>query len=286
MPPSESGAMEDSQPSPAAAPAAPDKPKESWWASFRFFLFLFVGALALRSLIVAPFSIPSGSMLPTLLIGDYLFIAKWPYGYSRFSLPFGIAGFEGRVPSGVPDRGDVVVFRYPGIGDEDYIKRVIGVPGDTIEVQGGVVILNGAPVERRRIADFAMVVSPNSPCDGMGRQVRGGDGGALCLYPRYRETLPGGRAYDVLDQIPDAEADNFGPILVPAGRIFVMGDNRDQSADSRVPIEDRGFGGPVPIENVLGEALVDFWSTDGTAEWVKPWTWFMAARWSRLGGTY
>jgi signal peptidase I len=286
MPPSESGPMEDSQPSAAAAAAAPDKPKESWWATFRFFLYLFVGALALRSLVVAPFSIPSGSMLPTLLIGDYLFIAKWPYGYSRFSLPFGIAGFEGRVPSGVPDRGDVVVFRYPGLGDEDYIKRVIGVPGDTIEVQGGVVVLNGAPVERRRIADFAMAISPNSPCEGMGRQVRGGDGGELCLYPRYRETLPGGRAYDVLDQIPDAEADNFGPILVPAGRIFVMGDNRDQSADSRVAIEDRGFGGPVPIENVLGEALVDFWSTDGAAEWAKPWTWFTAARWSRIGGTY
>ena len=190
--------MEDAKPSStAAADAAPAKPKESWWATLRFFLYLFVGAVLLRSFVIAPFSIPSGSMLPTLLIGDYLFVAKWPYGYSRYSLPFGIAGFEGRVPSGLPDRGDVVVFHYPGPQNEDYVKRVIGLPGDTIEVRGGIVILNGAPVARRRIDDFAMEISPNSPCRGAPdavRRVGGENGKELCLYPRYRETLPGGTA--------------------------------------------------------------------------------------------
>jgi len=280
--------MEDAQPSEAAAPAAPEKPKESWWDTIRFFLYLFVGALLLRTFVIAPFSIPSGSMLPTLMIGDYLFIAKWPYGYSHHSLPFGIGGFEGRVPSGLPDRGDVVVFRYPGPRNEDYVKRVIGLPGDTIEVRGGVVILNGAPAERRRIADYAMTISPNSPCRGAPdaiRRVSGADGGQLCLYPRYRETLPGGRSYDIIDQIPDGEADDFGPIVVPEGRLFVMGDNRDDSMDSRFDASREGVG-LLPVENVLGEALVAFWSTDGSAEWAKPWTWFSAARWSRVGGTY
>jgi len=280
--------MEDAQPSEAAAAAAPEKPKESWWGTIRFLLYLFLGAILLRSFVIAPFSIPSGSMLPTLMIGDYLFIAKWPYGYSHHSLPFGIGGFEGRVPAGLPDRGDVVVFRYPGPRNEDYVKRVIGLPGDTVEVRGGVVILNGAPAERRRIADYAMTISPNSPCRGAPdaiRRVSGADGGQLCLYPRYRETLPGGRSYDIIDQIPDGEADDFGPIVVPEGRLFVMGDNRDDSMDSRFDASREGVG-LLPVENVLGEALIAFWSTDGSAEWAKPWTWFSAARWSRVGGTY
>ena len=291
--------MDDAQPNQAAdaaplaqaAPAeaaAPAGRKESWWDTVRFLLYLFVGALLLRSFVIAPFSIPSGSMLPNLMIGDYLFIAKWPYGYSRHSLPFGIGGFEGRVPAGLPDRGDIVVFRYPGPRDEDYVKRVIGLPGDRIEVRDGVVILNGAPVERRRIADYAMEVSPNSPCRGAAEAVRriAGEGGrTLCLYPRFRETLPGGRGYDVIDQLPDSEADLFGPITVPRGRLFVMGDNRDDSMDSRFSLERDGVG-LLPVENVLGEALICFWSTDGSAEWAKPWTWFPAARWARIGGTY
>lgn len=281
--------MEEVEPSPAAAEAAaPAKPREGWWETVRFLLYIFLGALILRTFVVAPFSIPSGSMLPNLMIGDYLFIAKWPYGYSHHSLPFGIGGFEGRVPAGLPERGDVVVFRYPGPQNEDYIKRVIGLPGDTIEVREGLVILNGAPLERRRIADYAMPISPNSPCRGAPdavRRVPGEDGGQLCLYPRYRETLPGGRGYDIIDQIPDAEADTFGPVTVPEGHVFVMGDNRDDSQDSRFPVERDGVG-LLPVENLLGRALIGFWSTDGSAEWVKPWTWFSAARWDRIGGTW
>jgi signal peptidase I len=283
--------MSDAPPAEAVPASAPEKPKESWWATLRFFLYLALGALLLRSLVVAPFSIPSGSMLPTLMIGDYLFIAKWPYGYSRHSFPFGIASFGGRAMGSLPERGDVIVFHYPGPQDEDYVKRVIGLPGDTIEVRGGIVILNGAPLPRRRIADFAMPISPNSPCRGSRDSVRreiGPDGAETCLYPLYREMLPNGRGYNVIDQIGDGIGDDFAQITVPADRLFVMGDNRDDSMDSRF---EAGTGpnagvGLLPVENVLGRALIDFWSTDGSAEWIKPWTWFTAARWNRIGGTY
>ncbi|MFP5330728.1 MAG: signal peptidase I, partial [Alphaproteobacteria bacterium] len=147
---------------PAPAPGE-KKEQESWGATLRFFLILFVAALLFRSFLFAPFSIPSGSMLPNLMIGDYLFVTKWPYGYSRYSVPFGIAGFEGRYFSTLPERGDIVVFRYPGGRDEDFVKRVIGLPGDQVEVRDGTVILNGTPIRRQRIADYAMPVSPNSP---------------------------------------------------------------------------------------------------------------------------
>ena len=277
------------QPAQAENHAKEEKKKESWWETARFLLILFVAAVALRSFGVAPFSIPSGSMLPALMIGDHLFVAKWPYGYSRYSLPFGIASFGGRVPNGLPDRGDVVVFRYPGVEQGDWVKRVIGLPGDRIEVIGGELLINNRPVPRQRIADYVMPVSANSPCrgvaEGSARPTLGEAGEPACAYPRFRETLPDGRSYDVLDQIANSEGDDFGPIVVPQGRVFVMGDNRDDSLDSRFEVE-RGGVGLLPVENILGEALIAFWSTDGTAEWIKPWTWFSAARWQRIGGAY
>jgi signal peptidase I len=280
-----------SAPEPAGdAVAAPgsDKKPESWWETLRFFLLLFLAALVVRSFVVAPFSIPSGSMLPRLMIGDYLFVSKWSYGFSRYSLPFGLINFQGRIFSSLPARGDVVVFRYPDGSDEDFVKRVIGLPGDTIEVRAGVVRLNGAELPRQRIADYAMPITPNSPCravaQGSARRLPGPEGQTLCAYPRYRETLPDGRSYDVLDQIVDAEADTFGPIMVPEGQLFVMGDNRDDSMDSRFSVQ-RGGVGLLPVENLLGRVMVTFWSTDGSAEWVKPWTWFSAARWDRIGQT-
>jgi signal peptidase I len=271
----------------AAAPGGEQQQKkETWWETLRFFLILFIAAVLIRSFLFAPFSIPSGSMLPSLMIGDYLFVAKWPYGYSRYSFPFGIASFDGRLLAGLPERGDIIVFRYPGTPDEDWVKRVIGLPGDQIEVRDGNVILNGEPVRRQRVADYSMRISPNSPCRAMGatRQIAGRDG-ASCAYPRFRETLPGGRSYEILDQIDGGEADNVEPIIVPEGHLFVMGDNRDDSQDSRYEVSEEGVG-LLPVENVLGRATIAFWSTDGSAEWLKPWTWFSAARWDRIGQTW
>jgi signal peptidase I len=281
-------AIEPARPSEAGPEAAPEAQKESWWGTLRFLLLLFVAALALRTFIVAPFSIPSESMLPRLMVGDYLFISKWPYGYSHYSFPFGILNFQGRILGGLPDRGDVVVFHFPGAGNQDYVKRVIGLPGDTVEVRQGAVVLNGRPLARDRIADVAIPVSPNSPChgvvDGAVREVAGDGGGAVCAIPRFRETLPDGTSYDVLDQVVNGPGDTFGPITVPDGRLFVMGDNRDDSLDSRFPTLAGGVG-LLPVDNLLGRVLVNFWSTDGSAEWIKPWTWFTAARWSRIGRT-
>ena len=275
----------DSQTS-KAAPAA--KPKRSGVReTVRFLLVLFVAAVLLRSFVIAPFHIPSGSMLPRMMIGDYLFVAKWPYGYSRYSLPFGLGSFDGRILGAVPERGDVAVFRYPG-SDGDYVKRVIGLPGDTVEMRDGILLLNGEPVQRHRIADFLMPVSPNSPCryvdPSLRRQVVEADGGLFCAYPRYRETLPDGNSYAVIDQM-DGVGDNIGPFLVPQGHLFMMGDNRDDSQDSRFPRSEGGVG-MLPQENLVGEALITFFSTDGSAEWLKPWTWFSAARWDRIGETY
>jgi signal peptidase I len=295
------------QTEPARTPVGPNPPapaepkKESWWSFLRFLGILFVATLVLRSCIVAPFSIPSGSMLPNLMIGDYLFVSKWPYGYSRYSFPFGIAQFDGRIMGSLPERGDIAVFRYPGGRDEDFVKRVIGLPGDTIELRGGVLFLNGQEARRERIEDFVVLVSENSPCRPMGgdtRAITDDQGRAACAYPRYRETLPTGRSYDIIDQIigtpercaelgnPDpCAADNFPARVVPEDHVFVMGDNRDDSLDSRFPTE-RGGVGLLPIDNLQGRALISFFSTDGSAEWLLPWTWFTAARWGRFGMTY
>jgi signal peptidase I len=281
-------AIEPATPPEVGPEAEPEARKESWWETLRFLLLLFLAALVLRTFIVAPFSIPSGSMLPRLYIGDYLFVSKWSYGYSRYSFPFGLVGFQGRFFAGLPERGDVVVFRYPGMRNEDLVKRVIGLPGDTIEVREGVVILNGRALPRQRIADFTFPVSPNSPCrapgNTAGRTMMGEQGGTLCVMPRFRESLPDGRSYDVLDQLTDGDADNFGPVTVPPGHVFVMGDNRDDSSDSRFPTAVGGVG-MLPVDNLLGRVLVSFWSTGGSSEWIKPWTWFTAARWSRIGGS-
>jgi signal peptidase I len=287
----------DAHPTPPVAPAAPpaasaeteappEKKKESWWETLRFFLILFVAAVMIRSLLFAPFSIPSGSMLPNLMIGDYLFVAKWPYGYSRYSFPFGVAGFDGRFLGGLPERGDIVVFRYPGPQNEDFVKRVIGLPGDTIEVRAGTVILNSRPTRRQRIADYVAPITANSPCRGGGetREIAW-DHGGYCAYPRYRETLPSGRSFETLDQVGDGDGDTFGPIVVPEGQVFVMGDNRDDSLDSRFDVRQGGVG-LLPVDHLLGRALIGFWSTDGSAEWIKPWTWFTAARWERIGQTW
>ena len=286
----ESAAMDptDTAEAAPAAPAAPPSKKNGLGETTRFLLLLFVFALVLRSFIVAPFMIPSGSMLPKMMIGDYLFVAKWPYGYSRYSLPFGLGSFEGRIFGNSPERGDVVVFRYPGGGSDDYVKRLIGLPGDHIAMEDGQILLNGEPVPQVRIADWLMPVTPNSACryvaEEAGREpvVQGGQ--TYCRYERYHETLPGGRSYDVLDQWA-GEADDIESFQVPEGHYFMLGDNRDDSADSRFTVAEGGVG-LLPAEQLVGEAQIVFFSTDGSAEWLKPWTWFSAARWDRVGRTY
>ena len=267
--------------------APPRAAKSGNGGLIRFLLLLALAAWALRSLVVAPFNIPSGSMLPTLYVGDYLLVAKWPYGYSRFSFPFTFPSFKGRIFSSLPRRGDVAVFRPPG-GDTEFVKRVIGLPGDTVEVKGGMLVLNGRPLTRRELKPFAMPVSANSPCKVVPPAspfVARVEGRIYCLYPAYRETLPGAPSYAVLDQVDSPRADDFPTVKVPPGHVFMMGDNRDDSLDSRFSAAEGGIG-LVPIENLVGRGLVTFWSTDGNASYVKPWTWFTALRGERIGNGY
>ena len=271
----------------AGAPSTRSEANET----IRFLLKLALFVLILRSFIVAPFVIPSESMLPRLLIGDYLFVSKWNYGYSRGSLPGGVLPFPAMM-WGQPARGDVVVFRSPDPApgdtnpdhvDHDVIKRVIGLPGDTVQVQGGQLILNGKAIPKQRIADFVLPLTPNFDarhCDAA-FQDTGANGEPVCRYRRYRETLPGGKSYAVLDQRDIPEADDTSVYTVPAGTVFLMGDNRDDSADSRfAPPIGMGF---IPIDRIEGRAMVTFFSTNGDASLFKPWTWFSAARWDRIG---
>ena len=263
---------------PARTPTARSETAET----IRFLLKLALFVFVLRSFIFAPFSIPSESMLPRLLIGDYLFVSKWNYGYSRWSLPWGLPLIPGRIFPGTPARGDTVVFRSMGPDDHDVIKRVIGLPGDTVQMRDGQLFLNGKPIPKQRIADFILPLSPNFPAEKCGTPFQDVAGGQpICRYPRFRETLPGGRAYEVLDQENIPVADDTDVYTVPAGNVFLMGDNRDDSADSRfAPPEGMGY---IPMERIEGKALVTFWSTDGSAEWIKPWTWVTAARFDRIG---
>lgn len=256
---------------------------ESSFTSFLVKLGLFV--LVLRSFVFSPFSIPSESMLPRLLIGDYLIVAKWPYGFTHYSIPFSPPLWSGRLFGRDPERGDVVVFKAPPNQRQDYIKRVIGLPGDLIEVRNGQVILNGTPVPRKRIADFIEPLTDNSACkksDAIQFREKASDGSERCRYPRYQETLPNGKSYAVLD-LGTTPADDTQVYSVPADHIFLMGDNRDRSADSRFPAVEGAGIGIVPTENIIGRACFSVFSTDGSAAWLKPWTWFSAARWERIG---
>jgi len=259
------------------------RPREGWGSFAWFLVKLLVVVLAFRTLVFSPFSIPSESMLPRLMNGDFLLAAKWPYGFSRHSLPFELPLPGGRVLSRVPQRGDVVIFKHP-IDGRDYIKRVIGLPGDTVAVTGGQPVLNGKPLARERLADFLIPLSANTGCEWGGTTVPMAGGRKACRYVRFRETLPGGKAYDVLD-FGITPGDSFAPVTVPDGMVFVMGDNRDNSRDSRWPAAVGDAVGFVPLDRLVGRAGVVVWSTDGSAEWIKPWTWFSAARWNRIGNT-
>jgi signal peptidase I len=261
--------------------------RETTGSFLRFILLLAIIAWAFRSFIVAPFNIPSGSMLPTLYIGDYLVVAKWPYGYSRYSFPFAIPPISGRIFGSLPKRGDVVVFRHPS-ENEDLIKRVIGLPGDTVAVRGGALILNGKRVQRQALAPVKLPISANSPCRTVPPAVpviATASGERYCVRRVYRETLPGGPSYTVIDQVDEGPADDFPATRVPPGHVFLMGDNRDDSLDSRFPTAIGGVG-MLPVDHLIGRAMVTFWSTDGSASYWKPWTWFAALRSDRIGNGY
>jgi signal peptidase I len=262
--------------------AVPDKPEDKeTLGSFTWFIVkLALAVFLFRAFVFSFYSIPSESMLPRLWNGDYFIAAKWPYGYSRWSLPFALPLIPGHVLADLPERGDVVVFKHP-VDHVDYIKRVIGLPGDSIAVKGGQVILNGVPVKRQQMRDFVLPTSPNTACVMGGRSVTASGQGA-CDYLRFRETLPSGKSYETLDFGPTPQ-DNFGPLIVPEGALFVMGDNRDNSLDSRFPARSGGGVGLVPADLLVARASAMVWSTDGSADWVKPWTWFSAARWDRFG---
>ncbi|MEF2553397.1 signal peptidase I [Aurantimonas sp. A2-1-M11] len=213
-------------------------------------------ALVIRTFLFQPFSIPSGSMMPTLLVGDYLFVSKWSYGFSQYSVPLSPPLFDGRVLASQPDRGDVVVFRKPQEEDVDYIKRLVGLPGDRIQVLDGVLTINGKPVEREEVEDFVAE-----------------DGTAVS---RYRETLPNGVSYMTLDLSPNSAGDNTREFVVPEGHYFMMGDNRDNSLDSRFDV------GYVPFENLVGKAQVIFFSVEGDVSPLEIWKWPTDLRPSRI----
>ncbi|MEP2707363.1 MAG: signal peptidase I [Roseibium sp.] len=222
-------------------------------------------ALVVRTLLFQPFNIPSGSMKDTLLIGDYLFVSKYSYGYSRYSFPFGLAPISGRLFGSDPERGDVAVFKLPTDTSIDYIKRVIGLPGDTVQVIDGIVQINGEPVKREQIDDY----------------IEQSASGAVRRVPRFRETLPNGVSYETLDLTPRGQLDNTREYKIPEGHYFMMGDNRDNSIDSRV-LSRVGY---VPYENFIGRAEVLFFSIgDGTPAW-QIWTWPWTVRWNRIGRT-
>ena len=220
--------------------------------------------IVFRTFLYQPFYIPAGSMMPTVLVGDSLFVSKYAYGYSRYSMPFSPRLFSGRIFGSVPERGDVVVFRMPKDDSVDYIKRVVGLPGDTIQMQQGLLFINGVPVVRQRLSDFA----GDEPC-GMG------DSNPT---NRWRETLINGVSYETLDCVDNGFYDNTNAYTVPAGHFFMMGDNRDNSTDSRV-LSAVGY---VPFENIVGRAQMIFFSiAEGEHAWMF-WRWPAAVRWNRL----
>jgi len=303
----------------SAAPAAVDLPfrdkarkkgaKEgstTLWGEVKSIGLLLIAVLAFHSFIAKPFYIPSESMMPGLLVGDRLVVTKYAYGWSYVSPtipnpaamfrnvvlrtpaePWGITlpFMNGRLWGKMPERGDIVIATPLG-KNEDYIKRVIGLPGETLEVRGGVVLINGVAIKQEVLPPIRVPVDANSPCDP--RQYPGAldyqpDGSTVCVLPAKRETLPNGRSYTIIDLGPEPDpVDWYGPVEIPEGHVFLMGDNRDRSADSRFSLARDGLGGPVPWETIGGRAEFITFSLDGTTT-LNPLSWWRSLRGGRAG---
>ncbi|HLO21929.1 MAG TPA: signal peptidase I [Methyloceanibacter sp.] len=272
--------------------AAPDEKKDekgsALWREVKGLVWVLLAVLAFHSLVAKPFYIPSESMMPGLLTGDRLVVTKYPYGWSWVSPSFHVIGpMKGRVFGRMPERGDIVIVTPPGTRT-DYIKRVIGLPGDTLRMVDGQLFINGVAVKRQALPPDMVPIDANSPCGSdhdpalYDFRVTGAGGKMFCRVPVVRETLPNGRSYETVE-LGRSNEDNFGPVIVPADHVWLMGDNRDDSADSRVPEWQGGLGGPVPWENIGGRAEFITFSLDGTSKWFNPISWIEALRSGRAG---
>jgi len=280
---------EDGGPPPASA-ADEQRGGTDWFAELRGLALMLLAVLAFHSLIAKPFYIPSISMMPNLLVGDRLVVTKYPYGWSWVSASFHVLPRgRWRLFGRTPEYGDIVIV-VPPDRDEDYIKRVIALPGDRIAVRHGQVILNGKPVPQSVEPPLELPVDPNQPCAPEvfpNLRYRDVHGHTVCELPILRETLPNGASYTIIDHLADQPLDDYDEIRVPAGHVFLMGDNRDHSADSRAAAGpfDKGLGGPVPLANVGGRAEFITFSLDGSTT-ADPRTWLASFRsgraWSNL----
>jgi signal peptidase I len=243
-----------------------------WLDNIKTIIYAGLIAVGIRTFAFEPFNIPSGSMIPTLLVGDYLFVSKFAYGYSSASLPFSPDLFQGRIFGSLPKRGDVVVFKNVHADNADYIKRIVGLPGDHVQMRGGTLYINGQPAARRPLGDILAT----------------DESGGSIEEREYDETLPGGITHLIAKMGDGGEANNTGEYVVPPGHLFAMGDNRDNSLDSRF-----GTGGPpflsgdqgvayLAVDNLVGKAEFIFFSIDATAPWWQFWEWPFEIRWNRL----
>ena len=237
------------------------KKEETLGETLKTVFWAIVIAGMVRTFWVEPYKIPSGSMYPTLEVGDFLFISKYTYGYSKHSFPFSFPKFEGRIWDDKPQRGDVVVFKYPGDNKTDFIKRVVGLPGDKIQVKDGRLYINGEPNQRNELGSYVIREHVILPVE----------------FKKYEEINPEGRKYEIIELADNIKGvDNTVEFNVPDGHYFMMGDNRDNSNDSR---KDVGF---VPYDNITGKARFLFYSHDGSQRWYNPISWFKAIRWKRI----
>ena len=264
--------------------------KVNWFAEIRGLLIMLLAVLAFHSFVAKPFYIPSTSMMPTLFVGDRLVVSKYPYGWSWASASFHLLPRgDWRIWPATPEYGDIVIPVHPE-RDEDYIKRVVALPGDRIAVKDGQIILNGKPIPQKSVPNVRIPVEPdlmcaNGPCliDLEEYRVREANGDEYYDVPTLQETMPNGATYLIFDLFQQ-DLDNYDEITVPEGHVFVMGDNRDHSADSRADLLRKGLGGPVPLENIGGRAEFITFSLDGSTTW-NPLSWFSSLRGKRAWST-